>query len=87
MSHHTHHHDHDHESVSLEQRLQMLLPHWHSHNQEHIVQLQQWQQQAVALELLELSESLEQAVFNMQCAGNHLQQALAVLSNTSTDAL
>ncbi|MBO1273492.1 MULTISPECIES: hypothetical protein [Shewanella] len=85
MSHHTHHHDH--ESLSLEQRLQVLLPHWHSHNQEHIVQLQQWQQQAVALELLELSESLDQAVYNMQCAGEQLQQALALLTDHNTKTL
>lgn len=63
-------------------KLQLLLPHWIEHNQEHAQEFQAWAERMQGIDKADLAESLLAAAASLQQAGDHLSNLLGEVGQT-----
>ena len=68
------------------EKLQILLPHWAEHNQNHAAEFKKWATAARADGAENLAARLDQAAANMAATDSLLKQAVAEVGGSAVDA-
>ncbi|GJQ59946.1 MAG: hypothetical protein D8M57_14060 [Candidatus Scalindua sp. AMX11] len=61
---------------NVTKKLQVMLPHWIEHNNNHIAEFKKWEGEVRAESGQELAKLLEKAICDMEEAGKSLSEAL-----------